>query len=60
MLIHKCDKCKKGINDSEKRVSVAVGFWTANVLLCDSCGKLILSFLKKNKLEDNKKVKIKL
>lgn len=60
MLVHKCDKCKKEVIDSEKRISVIVGLWTSNVLLCDSCGKPVVSFLKKNKLVNSDKVKIRI
>lgn len=59
MLIHKCDKCRKVIRDENKKVNVVIGFWGANVLLCDVCGKPITSFLKKNRLISEKKTKIK-
>lgn len=53
MLVYKCDSCKKSVKDKETAVSVTCGFFRS-CLLCKSCGKAILTILKKKGLDISK------
>lgn len=52
MHVTKCDKCKKEIEDRERRIIAGIGWST--VELCEKCGAPIASFLENLKLLEKK------
>lgn len=52
MHVTKCDKCKKEIEDRERRITAGIGWNT--VELCEKCGGPVVLFLKKSKLLEKK------
>lgn len=50
MTLTKCDLCRKIVKKDDKYISTTIG-WNRNEL-CLSCGKPVLTFLRKKKLID--------
>ncbi len=43
-----CDLCKKQLKDEDKRLHVRL--WLQAIVMCMSCGKPIIGYLKKRKI----------
>lgn len=52
MHVTKCDKCKKEIKATEKKITAGIGWNVAE--LCEKCGEPVVSFLKKSRLLEKK------
>ena len=57
MILYKCDKCKKDIEEKDEAISAGFGTMLQTKIFCQKCAKPVADFLNKHGFGKDKKQK---